>query len=177
MATMRDAAATLGRQRTGDAPFGGRRKLPRSRGTSPNEVPRKQQRAGEREAKGDTAADADVMDLVAQVHLKLCTRLESRVRDLEAATYQVLHSVPTKRQRHRERSARRRQSIPRVGNKPPRQRKRKLPHLVLDGNAEGHRRDSGAEGRERGTDTSQIWPRRRLHRYSEQPSRTRSFPS
>ena len=45
-----------------------------------------QQRAEEADAKGDTA-DADVMDLVTQVHLKLSTQLKSRVEDLEVATY------------------------------------------------------------------------------------------
>ena len=55
----------------------------------PNEVPRKQQRAGG-EAKGDTV-DADVMDLATQVQLKLFfAQRESRVGDLEAATYCTL---------------------------------------------------------------------------------------
>ena len=71
------------------ATFSGRRKPARSRGASQNEVPRKQQRAGEEEAKGD-AEDADVMDLIIQAHQKHSTQLESRVRDLEAATYCTL---------------------------------------------------------------------------------------
>ena len=64
---------------------------------SSSDVPRKQQRAGEEEA-----VDADVTDLITQVHLKLSAQLEARLRDLGSSTY--LHSVPTKRERHRERA-------------------------------------------------------------------------
>ena len=66
--------------------FSGRRETARSRGAPLNDVPRKQQRAGEEEK----AADADVTDLIAQVHLKLSTQLEERVRDLESPTYSTL---------------------------------------------------------------------------------------
>ena len=48
-----------GRQRNGGAQLSGRRKPARSRGASQNDVPRKQQRAGEEEAKGDTACGRD----------------------------------------------------------------------------------------------------------------------
>ena len=123
--SMKDVPATLGGQQTGVAQFSGRRKVPRSKGTSLHDVPKKQQRTGEGEATGDT--DADVTDLVAQVHLKLSAQLESRVRDLESATYCTL---PSQRERHRERDARRSQRKLRVGNNPFR-KKRTLAHLVL----------------------------------------------
>ena len=71
-------------QRSGGAQLSGRRSPARSRGASQNDVPTKQQRAGEGEASGDT--DADVMDLATQVQRKLSTQLESRVRDLETET-------------------------------------------------------------------------------------------
>ena len=70
--SMKDVLATFGGQQTGDAPFSGGRKVPRSKGTSLNDVPKKQQRAGG-EATGDT--DAEVMNLVAQVHLKVIERI------------------------------------------------------------------------------------------------------
>ena len=35
----------------------------------------------------------DVIDLISQVHLKLSTQLESRVRDVEAATYCTLFQL------------------------------------------------------------------------------------
>ena len=53
--SMRKVLLSSGGQQTGGVPRNGRRRLPRSRGTSLNEVPRKLQRAGEGEAKGDTA--------------------------------------------------------------------------------------------------------------------------
>ena len=48
-----------GRQQNRGAQLSGRRKPARSRGVSQNDVPRKQQRAGEGEAKGDTACGRD----------------------------------------------------------------------------------------------------------------------
>ena len=68
-------------KQTGGAQFSGMRKPARSRGASSSDVPRKQQRAGEEEA-----VDADVTDLITQVHLKLSAQLEARVRDLESST-------------------------------------------------------------------------------------------
>ena len=84
-------------KQTGGAPFSGMRK-PARNGASSSDVPRKQQQTGE-----DEAVDADVTDLITQVHLKLSTQLEARVRDLKSSTH--LHSVPTKRERQRERDA------------------------------------------------------------------------
>ena len=86
---MKEMMAAYGVQQNGRAKFSGRRKPARSRGASQNDVPRKQKRDGEEEAKGD-AEDADVMDLITQAHQKLSTQLESRVTDLEAATYCTL---------------------------------------------------------------------------------------
>ena len=48
-----------GRQRNRGAQLSGRIKPARSRGASQNDVPRRQQRAGEGEAKGDTACGRD----------------------------------------------------------------------------------------------------------------------
>ena len=58
---------------------GGRKKLPRSGGTSLNDVPRMQPRAGEGEATGDTA-DAEVGDLISQMqsNMKLSAQLQKR---------------------------------------------------------------------------------------------------
>ena len=67
------------------------------------------------EAKRDTA-DANVMDLVSQLQLKLSVELESRVRDL-------LRSGPTN-ERHRERDARRRQVLQRHGGIQPEMERR-----------------------------------------------------
>ena len=78
---MKEFFASFGTQ------FSGRRETARSRGAPLNDVRRKQQRAGEEE---EEAADADVTDLIAQVHLKLSTQLEARVRDLESPTYSTL---------------------------------------------------------------------------------------
>ena len=55
---MKDVLAIFGGQQTGDAPFSGGRKVPRSKRISLNDVPKKRQRAGG-EATGDTDADAD----------------------------------------------------------------------------------------------------------------------
>ena len=96
--------------------------------------PRKQQRPGEEEG-----VDADVTDLIIQEHLKLSAQLEARLRDFESSRY--LHSVPTKRERHRERDAKRRQVLQRQGGNQARHRKRKPTHLVLQRDAETHRED------------------------------------
>ena len=90
--TMKEMIAAHGGHQNERAQFSERWKPARSRGASQNDVPRKQQRAGEAEAKGN-AEDVDVMDLITPVHLQLSTQLGSRVRDLEAATYCTL-SVP-----------------------------------------------------------------------------------
>ena len=82
----------------------------RSSGSASSDAPRKPQRHGEEEA-----PYADVPDLMAQLHLKLSTQLEARVRDLETSTYCTL---PTKRERHQERDARRRKDLQRHGGKP-----------------------------------------------------------
>ena len=79
--SVKDAFASYGGPQAGGAQFSGRRKPARTRGTSSSDVPRKQQRAGEEEA-----VDADATDLIIQVHLKLSTQLEARVRDLESST-------------------------------------------------------------------------------------------
>ena len=86
---MKEMIAAHGGQQNGRAQFSERWKPARTRGASQNDVPRKQQRAGEAEAKGD-AKDVDVMDLITPVHLQLSAQLGSRVRDLEAATYCTL---------------------------------------------------------------------------------------
>ena len=86
---MKEMMAAYGAQQNGRAKFGGRRTPAKTRGASQNDVPRMQQGAGEEEAKGDVE-DADVMDLTTQAHQKLSTQLESRVTDLEAATYCTL---------------------------------------------------------------------------------------
>ena len=53
----------------------------------------------------------------------------------------VLHSVPTKRERHHERDAKRRQVLQRHGGNQARHGKRKPTHLALQRNAEIHRED------------------------------------
>ena len=59
MSTLKDAIATSGRQRTGGAPFSGRR---RSRGASLNDAPKiSNELEEEKQKKGDM--DADLMDL------------------------------------------------------------------------------------------------------------------
>ena len=109
--------AAYGAQQHGRAKFSGRRKSARSRGASQNDVPRKQQGAGEEEEAKWDAEDADVMDLIIQAHQNLSTQLESRVRDMEAATYCTV--FPPERERHRDRNAKSRLVSQRRGNKPP----------------------------------------------------------
>ena len=70
-----------------------------------------------------------VMDLATQAQRKLSTQLESRVRDLEAATDCTLFR--TKRKRHRDRNTKRKQVLQRYVDKPPSQRKRTPTHLVF----------------------------------------------
>ena len=126
---MKEIFASYGTQ------FSGRRETARSRGAPLNDVPRKQQRAGEEEE----AADADVTDLIAQVHLKLSAQLEARVRDLESPTYSTLF-VPKESDIVKEIQNAGRYYSDMVG-KPTKRGKRKSAHLVLQRDAESHGKD------------------------------------
>ena len=140
-ATLKDVVASFGGQRSGDAPISGMRgKLPRSRGPSLNEESKKAPSSWKRER-------TEVTDLVSPVHLHRVTGEGHGVGDL-------LHAVPKKREQHRERNARRRQIMQRVGNKPIKLGMRKPTHLVLQRNGEDHREDSHEQDREWRTEPS-----------------------
>ena len=86
-------------------------------------------------------------DLISPVHLHRVTGEGHGVGDL-------LHAVPRKREQHRERNARRRQIMQRVGNKPIKLGMRKPTHLVLQRNGEDHREDTHEQDREWRTEPS-----------------------
>ena len=58
---------------------------------------------------------AEEVNNISQVQLKLTVQLESRMREMEAAT--LCNFVPTKKERNRDRHAKHRQSLPRACNK------------------------------------------------------------
>ena len=82
MASIKENLAAFGGQHNGDALNNRRSRKTRSKGTASSDMPRKQQRVGKEEA-----IEANVTNLVTQMHLKLSVQLESLMRDAEAATY------------------------------------------------------------------------------------------
>ena len=128
--TLKEAFAPFGVQQTGDAQFSGRaRKAARSKGAASSDAPTKHQRAGEEEV-----VDAEVLDLTAQVNLKLSTQLEARVRDLVASTCCILF-LPKESNIVKDMQHAGRIHSDMVENQ-PRVIKRKSTHLVLQRDAE-----------------------------------------
>ena len=96
--------------------------------------------------------EAEVTDLFSRV--LFAAHRATPVTCAERGVSDVLHSVPTVKQRNRD-SAQRRQSLQGLGNKTTQRGKRKLTHLVLHRNADGHRVSFGDEDQR--NDPSMNW--------------------
>ena len=91
--------------------------------------------------------EEEVTELISQVHMGVTVQLESRLRD--PGVGDALHPVPAERQRNLDRHAKSQAERTTIWWFSI-HRKRKPAHLVLRGNAEGHREDPGARKVETG---------------------------
>ena len=121
-----ESDASCGGQQSGDV------------GAHWSEAPRKHQEAREEEV-----AEADVVDLVLQVHAKLTVQLESRMRDVEASMYCTV-LLPSESDIVEEIRGADRLHSDMVEKS--QMWKEKPAHMVLQRHAESHREDSRGQG-------------------------------